>query len=113
MTRFLDCYGARAGDFTTGCEEQPQGANTTTAQQAAAQQTAASPTAALPQLPAGKELVTLTLTLPPASEKSATEALSGHGDSCPQSRVSGLLGVEITSPHGVMIGKSAAGRTRR
>jgi S1-C subfamily serine protease len=47
----------------------------------------------------------LTLTLPAKGEKLAAEALSGHGASCPTTAVSGLLGVQITSPHGVVIGK--------
>jgi C-terminal processing protease CtpA/Prc len=110
MMRFLIAFALGLALFTAGCEEQ-NGTTTTTAQQPAAQQPAAAPTQAKPAsaeeptIPSNMELVTVTVTLPPASEKLATEALSGHGDSCPQSRVSSLLGVEITSPHGVVIGK--------
>jgi hypothetical protein len=104
MIRFFVAVVLGLAIFTAGCEEQ-QGTTTRTAQRPAAVTAPAKPVAEKPEVPAGKELITLTLTLPPASEKVATTALSGHGDSCPQSRVSGLLGVEITSPHGVLIGK--------
>jgi len=58
-----------------------------------------------PRPSADIEEVVLTLTLPPANEKLATEAVSGHGSDCPQSRLSALLGVGIASPHGVVIGQ--------
>jgi len=93
-----------------GCREGPQPGATTQANAPAATSQpavpAARPAAPAPVKPsAGQEEVVLTLTLPPKGEKLATEALSGHSASCPQTAVSGLLGVAITSPHGVVIGK--------
>jgi len=93
-----------------GCREGPQPGATTQANAPVATPKpavpAARPAAAAPVEPSpGQEQLVVTVTLPPRGEKLATEALSGHGASCPQSAVSGLLGVEIASPHGVVIGK--------
>ncbi|MFB3883189.1 MAG: PDZ domain-containing protein [Armatimonadota bacterium] len=86
-----------------GCREAPQTGATAQATAPAtprsAAQTSAQPSAS------GREEIVVTVTLPPQGEKLPTEAVSGHGANCPQSAVSGLLGVEITSPHGVVIGK--------
>ena len=93
-----------------GCREGAQPGATTQANAPAATPKpaarAAGPAARAPVKPsAGQEEIVLTLTLPAKGEKLPTEALSGHGASCPQSAVSGLLGVGIASPHGVVIGK--------
>lgn len=91
-----------------GCRESPQtGAATQASSPAAASQASAPrPGAQAPaRTSSNQEEIVVTLTLPPQGEKLATEAVSGHGANCPQSAVSGLLGVEISSPHGVVIGK--------
>jgi membrane-associated protease RseP (regulator of RpoE activity) len=92
----------------SGCRESPRagGATQATAPAAASQTPAPRPGAQAPaRASADQEEIVVTVTLPPRGEKLATEAVSGHGANCPQSAVSGLLGVEITSPHGVVIGK--------
>lgn len=91
-----------------GCRESPRtgAATQATAPAAAPRAPAARQGAQAPaRTPANQEEIVVTLALPPQGEKLATEAVSGHGANCPQSAVSGLLGVEISSPHGVVIGK--------
>jgi len=95
-----------------GCRETTQTGGATQATAPSAPQQAAAPRPA-GQAPvrsaAQQEEIVVTVTLPAQGEKLATEAVSGHGANCPQSAVSGLLGVEITSPHGVVIGKVLPG----
>jgi membrane-associated protease RseP (regulator of RpoE activity) len=91
-----------------GCRESPQAGAATqaSAPAAASQAPAPRPGAQAPARSAAQqEEIVVTVTLPPRGEELATEAVSGHGANCPQSSVSGLLGVEIASPHGVVIGK--------
>jgi len=94
--------------LVAGCREGAQTGAATQANAPAAAPQAPPPMSAAsqPAKPsAGQEEIVVTVTLPPRGERLATEAVSGHGASCPQSAVSGLLGVEITSPHGVVIGR--------
>jgi S1-C subfamily serine protease len=93
----------------SGCREgeQPGAATQPTAPSATAKPAARAtgPAAPAPVKPsAGQEEIVLTLTLPPANEEITTKAVSGHG-ACPLTTVSALLGVQVTRPHGMVIGR--------
>ncbi len=88
----------------TGCRQSQQAASGPQPQASPAGTAAAHrPRAAAPT--GEREEVVLTAVLPPSGEKLKTSAVSGHGQNCPQGEVSALLGVEISSPHGLIIGK--------
>lgn len=111
LTRLVTLFVVLTGlAMLLGCRESAQTTTTSTTTQAnapapAPQAPAIRPAPAHAMPSAEQEEIVVKVTLPPAGEKLATEAVSGHGRSCPQSAVSALLGVEITSPHGVVIGK--------
>jgi predicted metalloprotease with PDZ domain len=55
---------------------------------------------------ADQDKLVIPVQLPPAGQvrPMAGAGLSGHGPNCPQTQVSGLLGVQIGQPHGVILG---------
>ncbi len=96
--------------FILGCKPEERTAVTpapTADSQATSPAQTNQPAPAGAALPSGKQELVLTLVLPPSSEKLATTAFSGHGSNCPQSTISALLGAEITSPHGLVLGRIA------
>ena len=99
LSVLLVVSGCKEGE-TPGAAAQAQG-------QVAASQPApvgqAAPEAAKPSATEGE--IVLTLQIPAAGTKAESAPLSGHGGSCPMGAMSGLLGVEITNPHGLIIGR--------
>jgi len=94
--------------FILGCRPEEQAGTTQTpalSTQANSPAPSAQPAPAGPALPMGKQELVLTVILPPSGEKLAPSAVSGHGPNCPQSAISALLGAEIVSPHGMVLGR--------
>ncbi len=94
--------------FILGCRPEERAGVTptsTTNNQVSTSTPSDQPAPAGAAVPTGKQELVLTLVLPPSSEKLATSAFSGHGANCPQSAISALLGVEIASPHGLVLGR--------
>ena len=54
--------------------------------------------------PANADVAILKLELPAKDEPLAWEG-AGHGEACPQTQVSSVLGIEIGNPHGIVVAK--------